>query len=204
MSAEADDGRMDRLRVGIALYNAGRYLPAHEPLEELWLEAPAGEREPCLQGLIQASAAVYKSRTGNDEGAIGLAESAREYLTSCSVVDTASLRAWLERVATDPQVGRETEPPKLQLRGEEVNVYDLTPAEVGVAVDAVAETEADDLLKTAAEYAEGDVADGDTTSPFVTLTFDYIRDPTAVVRQRLQEHVQRREMRSSDVEGLFE
>lgn len=204
MFDEADDSGMDRLRVGIALYNAGRYLPAHEPLEELWLEAPAGEREPCLKGLIQASAAVYKSRGGNDEGAIGLAESARGYLTDCSDVDTESLRAWLERLVTDPTVGRETDPPELRLDGEVIGIYDLSPAEAVVAIEAVAGIEGDDLLRTACGYAERDIADRDARSPFLTLALECITDPKPVVRQRLREHVDRRETRDSDVEGLFE
>jgi len=90
---------MNRLRIGVALYNAGRYLAAHEPLEELWLDAPTGERDDCLQGLIQASAAVYKARRGNDAGAVGLAESASEYINDCSTVDAEALRPWLSEVA---------------------------------------------------------------------------------------------------------
>lgn len=195
---------MDRVRVGIALYNAGRYLAAHEPLEALWLEAPAGERDDCLQGLIQASAAVYKSRRGNDKGAAGLAGSAPEYLTDCAVVDVDALRAWLERLAADPGVGRGQEPPELRLDGEALGIDDLSPAAVVAAAEAVAAAEDDDLLERAGDYAARDVAEGETTSPFVTLTMDYINDPTPVVRQRLEEHVDRRRTRASDVEGLFE
>jgi len=195
---------MDRVRVGVALYNTGRYLAAHEPLESLWLEAPAGERDDCLQGLIQASAAVYKSRRGNDEGAAGLAGSAAEYLPDCAAVDADALRAWLERLAVDPDVGRREEPPELRLDGDVVGIYDLAPAEVVAAAEAVAAAEDDDLLRRAAGYAERDIAEGETTSPFVTLTLDCVRDPTPVVRARLEEHVDRRRTRESDVEGLFE
>ncbi len=194
---------MDRLRVGIALYNAGWYLAAHEPLEELWLQAPAGERDDCLQGLIQASAAVYKARNGNDAGATGLAEGAIQYLTSCSGIDAEALRSWLTTVAADPAVARDTEPPQLRLEGEAIGIYDLSPPAVVAAAEAVAESEADTLIKTAAGYVERDLDDGAATSPFVTLTLDYMSDPTPIVRQRLKEHVERRETRESDVEGLF-
>ena len=195
---------MDRLRVGIALYNAGWYLAAHEPLEELWLDAAVGERDDCLQGLIQSSAAVYKARRGNDAGATGLAESAVGYLTSCSGVDAEALRSWLGDVAGDPAAARDTEPPELRLDGTAIGIYDLSPSEVVAAAEAVAESEADTLIKSAAGYVEGDLDDEMATSPFVTLTLDYISDPTPIVRQRLAEHVERRQARESDVEGLFE
>ena len=194
---------MNRLRIGVALYNAGRYLAAHEPLEELWLDAPTGERDDCLQGLIQASAAVYKARRGNDAGAAGLAESASEYINDCSTVDAEALRPWLSEVAVDPAVARDTEPPELRLDGRATGIYDLSPSEVVAAGEAVAEAEEDELIKSATKYVELDLEDGAATSPFVTLTLDYISDPTPIVRQRLTEHVERREMRESDVEGLF-
>lgn len=195
---------MDRLRVGIALFNAERYLAAHEPLEERWLDDPAGEREACLQGLIQASAAVYKSRRGNDDGAVGLAEGALAYLTDCSVVEGGPLRVWLGEVAADPAVGRKTDPPELRLEGAAVGVRDLTPAEVAAAAEAVAEADDDELIATAAGYAKRDVAEGDATSPFVALAREWVCDRPPVVRQRLREHVERRSMRELDVEGLFE
>ena len=66
---------MDHLRAGAALFNAGHYLAAHEPWETRWLEDPRGERDDCLQGLVQATAATHKARTGNWSGAVGLAES---------------------------------------------------------------------------------------------------------------------------------
>lgn len=196
---------MNRLRAGVALYNTGQYLAAHEPLEELWLEAPADERDDCVQGLIQASAAIYKSRAGNETGAIGLAESAIEYLTDCdeSPVAIAPLVGWLERFAADPDLGRRETPPKLRLGGEAVGLYDLSPAELIAAAEAVAETNGDELLVRAVEYAESDIKGGRETSPFVTLTLDYIREPNPIVGQRLREHVERRRSRESDVEGLF-
>ena len=203
---------MDRLRVGIALYNVGRHLAAHEPLEELWLEAPAGERDDYLQGLIQACAAVYKSRSGNEAGAAGLAESAVGYIDAGGDAGTGvherlaidALVGWLGRLATDPDLATREPPPEVRLGGEAVGVYDLTPAGVVAAAEAVAETDDDDLLRAALGYAESDLDAGDESSPFVTLTLDCVRDPAPIVRQRLREHVGRRRSRAADVEGLFE
>jgi hypothetical protein len=191
---------MDRLRVGIALYNAGHYLAAHEPLEELWLEAPAGERDDCLQGLIQTAAAVHKARVGNDSGAAGLAGSSRGYLDACDAVAVAALAEWLAELEADP--GRvDRAPPELRLDGEAVGLYDLSPAEVLAAAEAVAETEDDDLLESAVEYAEPDSASG--SDPLVALLRAWLAEPTPTVRQRLREGVDRRRTRASDVEGLF-
>lgn len=194
---------MDRLRAGVALYNAGHYLAAHEPLESKWLEAPAGERDECLQGLIQATAAVYKSQTGNHSGAAGLAESAAEYLNSCEDLAVSALVAWLEKLATDPTLGKREEPPLLDIEGKALEIYDLPPAGIVTAAEAVAETDGDELLGKASEYAAFDLENGQESTPFVTLTVDYLCDPTPVVRQRLKEHVERRSTRESDVDGLF-
>lgn len=194
---------MDRLRAGVALYNAGHYLAAHEPLEERWLERPAGEREDCLQGLIQATAAVYKSRTENLTGAAGLAESAVAYLSGCETVDVEALSAWLDRLTADPELGGRERPPELRIEGDPVTVEDLRFPAAGIAARALAETRADEVVLAAVEYATADLEAGNETSPFVTLTLDYVRRDDRIVRRRLQEHVERRRTRDSDVDGLF-
>lgn len=194
---------MDRLRAGIALYNAGHYLAAHEPLETRWLEDPAGEREDCLQGLIQATAAVHKSQAGNRTGAAGLAESAVEYLSSCDRIDIEPLRAWLDRLAADPDLGAREQPPELRIDGRTVTVGDLRFPAAVKAARALAETRDDETVLSAIDYAQVDFDAGSETSPFVTLTLDYVRRNDPIVRQRLKEHAERREMRDSDVEGLF-
>ncbi|HYD48682.1 MAG TPA: DUF309 domain-containing protein [Terriglobales bacterium] len=53
-----------RLRVGIALFNAGAFFAAHEAWEELWLEL-VGEEKQLVQGLIQIAAGYYKLEQGN-------------------------------------------------------------------------------------------------------------------------------------------
>lgn len=192
---------MDHLRAGTALFNAGHYLAAHEPWEERWLEDPRGERDDCVQGLVQAAAATYKARTGNWPGAVGLAESGAGYLADC---DREALRAWLERLAADPELGERERPPPVRVDGAVVTVDDLEFPAAGIAAEALAETRGNETVERAVEYATADVEAGEETTPFVTLTLAYLRDDSPAVRQRLADHVERREMREGDVEGLFE
>jgi len=192
---------MDDLRAGAALFNAGHYLAAHEPWEERWLEDPRGERDDCIQGLVQATAAVHKARTGNWTGAVGLAESGAGYLEGCG---RETLRAWMQRLAADPELGERERPPTLSVDGATVAVEDLQFPAAGIAAEALAETRGDEAAERAIEYAETDVAAGDETSPFVSLALAYLRDDSPAVRQRIADHVQRRQARDSDVEGLFD
>lgn len=199
---------MDRLRAGAALYNTGHYLAAHEPWEELWLEDPREAREDCIQGLVQATAATFKARTGNQPGAVGLAESGRAYLAACDgdvgPVDAGPLQRWLEAIATDPEVAERRQPPTLRLDGEAVLPADLQFPAAAEAARALAETHGDELVEQAVDYAEADLAEDDESSPFVTLTLEYLRGGSPTARRRLEEHVQRRQNRDADVDGLFE
>ena len=192
---------MDHLRAGAALFNAGHYLAAHEPWEERWLEDPRGERDDCLQGLVQAAAATFKARTGNWSGAVGLAESGAGYLDGC---ERADLQAWLEHLTADPELGERERPPPVRVDGAVVTVDGLEFPAAGIAAEALAETRGDETVERAVEYATADVEAGEETTPFVTLTLAYLRDGSPAVRQRLADHVERREMREGDVEGLFE
>jgi hypothetical protein len=192
---------MDHLRAGAALFNAGHYLAAHEPWEHRWLEAPAGERDDCLQGLVQATAATHKARTGNWSGAVGLAESAVAYLEGCGHDD---LRAWLRELAADPELGERERPPRIHIDNEAVTTADLQFPAAGIAAEALAETRGDELVKRGVGYAEADIAEGNETSPFVTLTLDYLRGGSPTARKRLVQHVERRQAREADVDGLFE
>jgi hypothetical protein len=192
---------MDHLRAGAALFNAGHYLAAHEPLEERWLQAPRGERDDCLQGLVQASAAVHKARTGNWSGAVGLAESGSGYLDGCGY---EPLRAWLVRLESDPELAERERPPPVRVNGDIVSPANLRFPAAGIAAEALAETREDDAIVRAVEYAERDIAAGDETSEFVTLTLAYLRDDGSAVRDRLAQHVERRHAKEADVQGLFE
>ena len=192
---------MDHLRAGAALFNAGHYLAAHEPWEERWLQDPRDAREDCIQGLVQAAAATYKARTGNWSGAVGLAESGAGYLGDCGRED---LRAWLRRLAADPELGERERPPPVAVEGSVVTVEDLRFPAAAIAAEALAETRGDELLKQAVAYAEADLEAGEGTSPFVALVLSYLREESPVVRERIADHVRRRRSRDSDVEGLFD
>jgi hypothetical protein len=192
---------MDHLRAGAALFNAGHYLAAHEPWEERWLEAPRGERDDCIQGLVQATAATYKARTGNWSGAVGLAESGAGYLEDCGHED---LRAWLERLAVDPELSERERPPPIAVEGSVVTVDDLRFPAAAIAAEALAETRGDDIIEQAVAYAEADLEAGKGTGTFVALVLSYLREESPVVRERIADHVRRRRSRDSDVEGLFD
>jgi hypothetical protein len=60
------------------------------------------------------------------------------------------------------------------------------------------------VVERAVEYAVTDVAAGEQTSPLVSLTLSYLREESPVVRDRIVDHVRRRESRDGDVEGLFD
>ncbi len=69
--SEADRDSLAELSAAIELFNAGKYLAAHEVLEELW-EATQGPEEGFYQGLLQAAIALHHLEQGNLEGAARL------------------------------------------------------------------------------------------------------------------------------------
>jgi hypothetical protein len=201
------------LRAGIAIYNRGRYHAAHDAWEDHWLGLDSGtDDERFLHGLIQFTAAVHHARNCNWSGATGLAESARGYLAGLPAgyrgVDIDSVRGYLRKLARDPEISERRRPIPLRCEGT-----DVTPADLGfdatcVAAAVLAEEDGYDeqVLERAAEYALSDLDDDMAESEFVTLLFDFVRDPEhrGIVFERLSEHVGRRAGRRSDVEGLFE
>ncbi|MGH9501381.1 MAG: DUF309 domain-containing protein [Terriglobales bacterium] len=58
----------ERCRGGIELFNRGHFFEAHEALEDVWRDAPRGEKK-FLQGLIQVAVALYHYGNGNSVGA---------------------------------------------------------------------------------------------------------------------------------------
>lgn len=203
----------DNLRAGIAIYNAGEYHAAHDAWEEYWLGLDEGtEDELFFHGLIQFTAAVYHSRTRNWGGATGLAESAGEYLSALSgtyrAVNVGQVRAYLTRLGNDPALVERRQPLALTYEGTELTVEDLRFEATAIAAEILAEEYGynEALIAQAAEFARADLADEQTGSPFVTLLFDFVREPPqrAIVTQRLSEHTQRRESRVEDVTGLFD
>jgi uncharacterized protein len=60
-----------RCRVGIELFNQGKFFEAHEAWEEVWKTVDGDERL-FYQGIIQAAAALLHLQRGNYAGAISL------------------------------------------------------------------------------------------------------------------------------------
>ena len=119
-------------------------------------------------------------------------------------------RRWGDALAADPGVIRERDPPELRVGGAVVTPGDLEFPAASVAAPHLAaargEDAAADLLERAAAFGRADLADGETTSPFVTLVLEVLdpERPDAMPLSRLRDHVQRREQRVQDVSGLFD
>jgi hypothetical protein len=201
------------LRAGIAIYNAGGYHAAHDAWEGHWLDLESGtDDEQFLHGLIQFTAAVFHARNRNWSGATGLAESGREYLAGLDDeyrgVDVAAVRTYLAALARDPERIERARPPALTHEGKRLLPVDLDFESTAVAAKLLAEEHGydEERIERAVEYARVDLDSGKTASPFVTLVFDFVREPDrrGIIVQRLGEHVQRRHHRESDVEGLFD
>jgi hypothetical protein len=201
------------LRAGIAIYNAGGYHAAHDAWEDHWLDLESGtDDERFLHGLIQFTAAVFHARNRNWSGATGLAESGRAYLAGLGDeyrgVDVAGVRTALDALAHDPERIERARPLPLTHGGKAILPTDLGFESTAVAAEVLAEEHGydEERIERAVEYARADLDSGKTESPFVTLVFDFVREPDrrGIVAQRLGEHVQRRAHRESDVEGLFD
>ncbi|ARS89417.1 DUF309 domain-containing protein [Natrarchaeobaculum aegyptiacum] len=200
------------LRAGAAIYNAGYYHAAHDAWEDHWLELEAGtEDERLLHGLIQVSAAVHHARERNWEGTVGLAESAHTYLEGVPDdyrdVRLPPIRAFLETLAADPEVIDRRQPVALAVGGSVPTLADLGLAGTAIAAVVLAEELGYDEapVERARAYATADLAAGDDDSRFIALLFDFVRESAnrGVVYQRLEGHVERRDSRERDVEGLF-
>jgi len=214
MVSRAEPVDMDpHLRAGLAIYNAGGHHAAHDAWEDHWLGLDSGtDDERFLHGLIQFTAAIYHARGRNWSGATGLAESACEYLAGLPAqyrdVNVGDVRAYLAELGSDPELIERREPLRLTHRGEVLGPTGLGFEATGVASEVLAEEEGYDeaTIERAVAFARADLAAGKSESPFVTLLFDFVREPEnrGIVFQRLSEHVGRRADREADVEGLFE
>ena len=203
----------ESLRAGVAIYNDGHYHAAHDAWEAHWLELESGTAdELLLHGLIQFTAAVYHARNRNWEGAVGLAESARGYLDGIRAdyreVNVGAVRRYLADLADDPELIERRRPLALSHGGEVLTLADLTPAEIAISAEVLAEEWGYDEapIERAGEFALADLAAGRDDSRFVSLLYDFVREDDArgVVYDRLVGHVERRDGRRDDVDGLFE
>jgi len=201
------------LRAGAAIYNAGYYHAAHDAWEDHWLGLASGtDDELLLQGLIQFTAAVYHARNRNWSGATGLAESAGEYLADLPpeyrAVNVGTVRDYLGALERDPERIERGPAPALTCEGRALGLADLDFEATAVAAEVLAEELGYDeaTVEQGVEYARADLDAGEEGSRFVTLVFDFVREPDdrALVAQRLAEHGKRRAHRDADVEGLFD
>ncbi|WP_440766915.1 DUF309 domain-containing protein [Natronorubrum sp. DTA7] len=202
----------DQLRAGAAIYNAGFYHAAHDAWEEHWLDLETGtEDERLLHGLIQFTAAIHHARHHNWEGAVGLTESACEYLEGLPAdyrgVSLEPVRSFLEALAADPELLERRRPIRLEHEGSLPTLADLgfEPTAVAAPVLAAELGYDEEPIERARAYARRDLEAGDDSSRFITLLFDFVRkdDHRGIIYQRLTDHVDRQEARETDVEGLF-
>ncbi len=198
------------LRAGVALFNEGQYLAAHEPWEAAWLTLGKGDDERLLHGLIQFAAATHHARTGNDSGAVGTAEGALGYLDGLGErhrgLALEPVREWCRSVAADPAAIAEDVPPTLRIGGEAIGFDDLDLAATLAVLPAIAEATGigdEGTMETAAEFAREERGTGRTR--FAELAFAYLREPDArpQIAARIADHVDRKRRQRDDVDGLF-
>lgn len=79
MSPLPSEEREAALDAGVELFDAGRYLAAHELFEELWESTEGGDAD-FFKGLLQAAVALHHLEAGNVEGAERLHVSHRALL----------------------------------------------------------------------------------------------------------------------------
>jgi len=200
-----------RLRAGLAVYNAGEYHAAHDAWEERWLDLEDGTPdERLLHGLIQYTAAVHHATNRNWAGAVGLAESGGAYLAEIPAdyrgVDVERAREYLELLAADPERIERAPPWPLTIDGEVVSVAELSAAELGIAAATVAEDCGFDeaVCQRAAERITADTADRESRIRALLEDFVGSAESRGIVFDRLREHVEREDARDRDVEGLFD
>lgn len=227
-SVPSESTRRAALRAGIALYAAGEFHAAHDPWEGVWLDISAASDDAesatdgdavttlarddrLFHGLIQFTAAQYHARDRNWSGAVGLTESAREYLADLPDdyrgVDVAAVRDALARIGSDPErVERGPAPPLLH-DGSRVPPESLTLAAASLAAEALAaEYGLDvDTVADAARFAREEERAG--RSRFAALLFDLVRVDTPqerrLVYDRLSGMVDKERRKEEDVDGLF-
>lgn len=202
----------ERLRAGVAIYNSGHYHAAHDAWEAHWLGLETGtDDERLLHGLIQFTAAVHHARGRNWEGCVGLASSALGYLEGLPEdyreIDLAGVRRALSALESDPEVIERRPQPRISHEGEHPTLADLVPEERSIAAPIVAAELGydEEIVEGACEYALADLEAGEEGSRFLALVADFLAEDAhrGIVYDRLRAHVERREARERDVEGLF-
>jgi CheY-like chemotaxis protein len=86
----------DLARVGIGLFNAGKYFEAHEALEHAWNEDEGAAKE-LYRAILQVAVAYLQIERGNYRGAVKMFLRVRQWFAplpdKCRGVDVAQLRA---------------------------------------------------------------------------------------------------------------
>ncbi|WP_435159649.1 DUF309 domain-containing protein [Haladaptatus sp. DFWS20] len=203
----------DYLRAGLAIFNVGEFHAAHDAWEDHWLELERDSPdERFLHGLIQFTAVVYHAQDANWDGVRGLAESAASYLDGLPAnyqsVNLGTVRTYLRAVRDDPEHVERVAPPRLTHRSVVLLPDGLDFEASAVAALVLAEEFGYDewVIERGVEFARADLESGDEGSQFITLVMDFVRDAEnrGLVFQRLRGHVQKRDSRERDVDGLFE
>ncbi|WP_049980861.1 DUF309 domain-containing protein [Halolamina rubra] len=169
------------LRAGVAVYNEGEYHGAHDAWEELWLDLAAGtDDERFLHGLIQFTAAVFHARYGNWAGAVGLADSGREYLRDLPGdyrrVNVDAARSYLAALEADPERIERARPPALRVDGDALLYDDLSfdAAVIAAGVLAAEHGYDESRREEAASFALANLGD-DGAPGFETLVVEFLR-----------------------------
>ncbi len=106
----------EELREGIALWEAGRYLEAHEAFEQLWL-TEVGPRRHFLRGLIHAAMGFHYVTVGDTASAwskLGSASSLLQGFTGDFLgLDVDGLRLGIAAARTVLETARDTTPATL-------------------------------------------------------------------------------------------
>ncbi|MEA1931681.1 MAG: DUF309 domain-containing protein [Euryarchaeota archaeon] len=201
-----------QLRAGIAIYNAGATHAAHDAWEDVWLDLSEGTNdERLLHGLIQFTAAVHHAYNRNWSGAVGLAESSREYLSgvpsSYRGVDLSVVTDYLQGLQTDPERIERAGPPALSYNDRRLSAADLELDAITIAAAVLAEEfdgYDEEIVDAAADYAREEV-DGSQTE-FIGLLTTFVDESThrGIVYDRLAAQVERRQRKEQDVAGLFD
>lgn len=205
-------GMETSLRAGIAIYNAGAVHAAHDAWEDTWLELPDGSAdEQLLHGLIQFTAAIYHAENRNWSGAVGLSESAQQYLSELPStyrgVDIPTVRSYLKALEADPERIERASPPAISYKGQPLSAADLDIDAITTAAAVVAadydqynDTVVDDAIEYARKEALG------TQTQFIGLLTAFVDDHTHrdLLYARLEAQVDRRRQKQQDVLGLFD
>jgi hypothetical protein len=199
------------LCAGVALFNEGYHLAAHEPWEAAWLPLETGDDERLLHGLIAATAATHHATDRNWSGAAGCAANAVDYLTAVSPghrdVSLEPVVEWCRRLRVDPETIERVGPPRIRVDEAATGFTDLDVHAALLAAPGLASTvDAGDAatLETAATLAIEERGTGRTQ--VIDLVFSYLTHPERrpQIAARIDDHVGRANRKRRDVDGLFE